>query len=83
MKITDQQIADWAENPVTLELLDLIDEEIKEILLTPAASCLALGNPQKTQENLIKLDVLAESFATLHMALEGDWSYFEEEEDEV
>lgn len=80
--ISEKQKAEWTENPVTIELLKLIDNEIEEILLTPTGSCLHYGDPNKTHEDLIKQDIRAHTFATLSFALRGDWGYFEEQEDE-
>lgn len=82
MKISDKQREEWAENPVTLELLRLVKNELKQIVLTPTQDCLFYGDPYKTHENLVELDARSHAFATLQLALEGDWDYFEEETDE-
>jgi hypothetical protein len=81
-RLNPKQIIEWTENPVTLELLRLIDREVENILLTPAADCLCYGDPNKTHEELIKQDTRAHTLATLHFALEGDWSSFEEIDDD-
>ena len=44
--------------------------------------CLVNGEPSKSHENLVELDARAHAFATLQLALEGDWDYFEDFEDE-
>lgn len=80
--INEKQKQEWTENPVTLDLLRLVKEELQEIVLTPATACLFYGEPNKTHENLVELDARESAFATLQLALEGDWDYFEEEEDE-
>jgi hypothetical protein len=50
--------------------------------MTPMVDCLVNGEPSKSHENLVELDARAHSFATFQIALEGDWSYFEELDDE-
>jgi hypothetical protein len=81
-KVSEKQRLEWTENPVTLELLELINKELTEIVLTPSANCLHYGEPYKTHESLIEQDVKAFTFATVRLALEGDWEYYEESEDE-
>ena len=73
---------EWAENPTTLALLNLVKNELKQIVNTPTVDCLIYGEPNKTHENIVELDARANSFAILELALEGDWEYFEEDEDE-
>jgi hypothetical protein len=80
--ISEKQKEEWTENPVTLELLRLVKEELQEIVLTPTQDCIFYGEPVKSHENLIDLDARSSVFATLQLALEGDWEYFEEETDE-
>ena len=82
MKIKQKQINEWVENPVTLELLSLVKNELIQIVSTPTPDCLVFGDPFKTHENIVELDTRANVFATLQLALEGDWDYFEEDEDE-
>ena len=82
MKVSKKQILEWTENPVTIKLRDLVNNEIKEIAETPSADCLHYGDPNRTQEELVKQDVLAFVFVLMHEALDGDWDYFQEIEDE-
>jgi hypothetical protein len=82
LRVSPNQINEWTENPVTLKLLELVNEELTEIVSTPPAQCLHYGDPNKTQESLIMQDVKAFTFATIRLALEGDWEYFGESEDE-
>jgi len=81
-RINEKQILEWIENPVTLELLRLVNEELVEIVSTPTGSCLHYGDPYKTHEELVRMDTKAYTFATIQLALEGDWGYFKEIEDE-
>jgi hypothetical protein len=81
-RINEKQREEWTENPVTIELLRLVNKELIEIVSTPTASCLSYGDPYKSHEELVRLDARAHTFATIQLALEGDWGYFEELEDE-
>jgi hypothetical protein len=81
-RINEKQIAEWTENPVTIELLKLVKEELIKIVLTPTGDCLHFGDPNKTYESLVRMDSEEHTFATIQLALEGDWGYFEELDDE-
>jgi len=80
--INEKQRAEWTENPVTLELLNLVNKEIVEIFNTPTGVCLHHGDPYKTHEELVRMDARAHTFAAIQVALQGDWGYFEEIENE-
>lgn len=80
-KVTEQQIQDWIENPVTEELARLAEQELEEIENTPITDTLVYGDPAKTQENLVELESRSVMFSDLVTFLKGDWSYFEEEEE--
>ena len=80
--INENQKLEWVENPTTLELLKLVKNELKQIVNTPMMDCLVNGEPSKSHENLVDLDARAHAFATLELALEGDWEYFEDFDDE-
>lgn len=80
--LSQDQVLEWAENPVTLALLELICDEIDRIEATPVINCLAPGEPQKTQDNLIDLTARAYTWDTIREVLEGDWSYLTEEDDD-
>ena len=82
IRVNPQQVVDWSDNPTTKALLNLIQEEIKEIQETSVTDCFFPGEPQKTQENLIELEARLNTWESLVEFLEGDWSYFEEIEDE-
>lgn len=82
MKVSEKQIAEWAENQTTIELLNAVKVRLKELLETPTANCIHYGDPTKSHEALIGQDMKAFMFAVFCEALEGDWSYFEEIEDD-
>ena len=82
MKNSEKQRLEWTENPVTLELLNLVKNELIEIVSTNPSDCLIYGDPFKTHENIVDLQARENAFATLQLVLEGDWEYFEEIEDE-
>lgn len=79
---TPEQLEDWAEGPVTVALLGLCEKELQLIRDTSATDCLFYGDPQKTQENLVNLETRENVWASWVAVLSGDWSYFEEEENE-
>jgi len=81
-RISKEQIADWIENPVTEYLAELLKEELQSIQDTPITDTLVYGEPIKTHENLVELEARGMAWSDLTAFLSGDWSYFEEEEDE-
>lgn len=81
-QINKQQIEDWTENPVTIELRKLVEGDLEEIRDTGATDCIFRGDPQRTQENLIDLVARELDLVFFIDLLSGEWSYFEEEEDE-
>ena len=80
--VNQEMIADWSESPVTLKLLESCEQELAEIQETTVVDCLVRGEPQKTQENIVELDAREVVWASWVALLSGDWSYFEEDEDE-
>ena len=84
MRISQKQILEWSENPVTIRLKEEAEKEITEIQQMPTTDCLYLGEPQKTQENLIELEARMTAWMRWVEFLDGDWTYFEDyfEEDE-
>jgi hypothetical protein len=89
--ISDKQREEWTENPVTIELLKLINvqlidlvstPQLIDLVSTPTADCLVYGDPNKSHENLVQQDMIAHMLAMFRFALEGDWDYFEEIEED-
>ncbi len=80
--VNQEMIADWAESPVTLKLLGNCEEELRDVRDTTVIDCFFPGEPQKTQETLVRLDERESFWASWVALLSGDWSYFEEEEKE-
>jgi len=81
-RVSKEQILDWIENPVTECLAGLLKEELQSIQDTPITDTLVYGEPIKTHENLVELEARESAWGDLAAFLGGDWSYFEEEEDE-
>lgn len=81
-KVTEKQIQEWTENPTTIELLKLINAQLIDLVSTPTADCLVYGDPNKSHENLVQQDMIAHMLAMFRFALEGDWDYFEEIEED-
>lgn len=82
MQIKKEQISEWKENPVTEELKKLIQNEIEAIESTPITNTLVYGEPTKTHENLVELEARSSAYSFIADLLDGDWSYFMEEENE-
>ena len=80
--VTKDQITDWSENPVTLELLEQCKLELQDIQDTSCIDCFFPGEPQKTQENLVELESRERFWESWVSVLSGDWSYFEEEDED-
>lgn len=81
-QISKEQIQDWTENPVTEYLAELLQIELRSIKETPVTNALFYGDPQKTQENLVELEAREMAWVDFYSFLSGDWSYFEEEEED-
>ena len=81
-KVSENQRIEWTENPVTIELLKLIDVKLIDLVSQPTANCLVYGEPDKTHENIVQQDKETHMLAMFRFALEGDWDYFMEIEDE-
>ena len=82
MAVKRQQIDDWAENPVTEALRELIKKELEDISSMSVTDCLVAGNPTQSHENLAELEARERVWGYLREFLNGDWTYFEEEEAE-
>ena len=79
-KVTKEMITDWAEGPVTIELLEHCNRELEDIQQTSFIDCYVAGEPVRTQENIVELEARERVWTTLVYLLGGDWSYFEEDE---
>ena len=72
MKVSEQQRTEWTENPVTLVLKELCEKERDD---RPSLNdCLVFGDPQLTQENVLKNSWRELMWNTLIELLEGDWA---------
>ena len=82
MELTDNQITEWIESPVTLKLKELVESQIKEIR-DSKADAFHPFDPQKTQETMAQLDGAQDTWEILaEQILVGDFSYLMEEPDE-
>ena len=59
LRISEKQIEEWTDNPVTTALKILVEQRIKAIDNTPVSDALFRGNPQTTQENLLVYSQIA------------------------
>lgn len=78
---SQQQISEWAGNPVTEWLKFLVANEAMERQLEMADS-LCSFEPQKTQEIMVGLDAARDTWEKVAIALDGDWTWIMEEESE-
>lgn len=81
-RVSKQQTVEWADNPVTLKLLDLCKTELSDIQETSITDCLIAGNPHKSHENLVELEARERVWESWVAVLSGDWDYFEEEDED-
>ena len=80
MKVSEQQRTEWTRNPVTLALKELCEKERDD---RPSLNdCLVFGDPQLTQENVLKNSWRELMWNTLIELLEGDWADVMELDDE-
>ncbi|KKM79282.1 hypothetical protein LCGC14_1351430 [marine sediment metagenome] len=80
MKVSEKQRQEWTENPVTLALKELCEKERDD---RPSLNdLLVFGNPQLTQENLLKNTWRELMWNTLIELLEGDWAEMELDDEE-
>lgn len=80
-KISPEMMTEWVESTVTQELKAHFASQIKE-LRDSMADAYTPYEPQRTQEILANLNGAQDTWELALETLEGDWSYFEEEEDE-
>ena len=81
-RVSPKQIVDWAENPTTEAALSEVKVKLESLLNDPVLDYLSHGNPQITQEALVRKDEEGRMWLVLMQVLSGDWSIFEELEDE-
>ena len=82
MKVSEQQRTDWVKNPVTIALRELCWGKMQEIDSEPVSDLLVFGNPQLTQEKLLKNTWRRLGCVTAIELLNGDWSEMEIDDEE-
>ena len=80
LQITRDQLSEWTENPVTVGLRTLIQEQLDGIANTPISEALVLGEPQRTQDSLVSLAAIHIDYLDFIEYLNGEWSNLEGEE---
>jgi len=78
MKI--ETVKEWADNPVTVELLAHVVSQIKA-LQEVKGDCYHPFQPEKTQETLAGLNGAEDTWQIVGGLLTGDWDYFDSGED--
>ena len=83
MEVTQEMIRDWTENPVTLYLREIAEEERDAMIGAIGIDAYHVYEPQKTQEILANLNGAVDTWDVVIEALEGEGILsIEEEEDE-
>lgn len=77
-----EMIDEWAQSPVNEELVKLIRAYLDDIRLTKGEDCYFSGEPQKSQEALVRLNTTIANWEEVIDMLMGDWETLREEEDE-
>jgi len=67
------------ENPVTEQLLSLVEKQIEELRLAKGDAFHPF-KPERTQEAIAELNGEGTAWNLVTEILSGDWSYFDEEE---
>ena len=80
--LTQEQIQEWVDSPVTETLKKEVASYIEELNVGKGPNCYVPYEPQKTQDNLSTLIGQIGAWEIVVAVLDGDWSIFEEEEDE-
>ena len=82
LKVSKEQLTEWTENPVTLNLLSLIEAQRESIDNTPIHDAYERGRPEVTQENMVALVTMALDYGDFADFLRGNWDILMEDEDE-
>lgn len=82
MRVTKEQIQEWTESPVTTELSKLFEDVLIDLEARGFDEFYHPGQPELTQESLARRAGVTSAYKDVLEALEGDWSMFDEEEDE-
>ena len=81
LSVTKQQLLEWRDNPVTVELKWIV---LREIAIAKEARTNAYQpfEPQKTQEIMAALNANEQDWLDFQDLVEGRWEYFTEEDNE-
>jgi len=77
-----EQIDEWKSSPVTEKLRDLIAKQIEFLSATSVREVFTPFDAQRTHEVLCSLNAAVDTWEIALEALNGDWAFFEEDEDE-
>jgi hypothetical protein len=81
--LTQDQIDEWAENPVTLAFKEIAEEERESTYQAIGVDCYHVYEPQKTQEVLANLNGAVDTWDLVIAALEGEGLLSMEEDDDA
>ena len=80
--LNPKQIAEWTENPVTELFLSLVKRQLEE-LKEAKSDAFHPFEPQKTQETMAQIEGAIDSWEIVADILTGDWTYLEEDDEQV
>ena len=80
MKITEQQLREWLESPVTLALQKKCEIELGKIVGIPAEDFFIRRNAQLTQANILENVTKGVEWTAFIKILKGDWTEIDDEE---
>ena len=82
MQIDPKLLEEWTESPVTKKLAEFVASELEEISGSRGINAYHPFEPQRTQEILANLNGCRETLEFWLAALDGDPSYFMDEEED-
>ena len=75
------QVERWTEDIVTEYVRERVQRELDDIRMTPVADCYMPGDPKRTQENCLDLEIRRTLWELFEEILLGDFSYIEEQDE--
>jgi hypothetical protein len=81
-QINKEQLEEWTENPITELFRKILIEERDEILAQRGLEAFEPFQPYRTQEVLANLNGFVDAMNIVIDSLSGDWSLWDEEDNE-
>lgn len=88
-KLSETQIEEWTDNPVTKELKRLVNKYLNSVICgfvddegeirNPYRDAFHSFDPQRTQETIASIEGAADTWEEIIELLEGNWELIDEE----